>query len=117
MFLEILAEERLVGEVHLLSYLLDALRRVLQQHAQLNNHVVVNPLVRSATADLLHRFREILGGNAQLPGIPADAAFPTTVFLHHFDKPRKNDVASLQALVSRLLELIDHVAHIVEQGQ
>ena len=56
MLLEVLAEERLVGEVHLLGNILDAERGVLQNDAQLERHVVVYPLVGRALANLLHHF-------------------------------------------------------------
>ena len=73
MFAEVLSEKRLVGEIHLLGNLLDALRRVLELNTEFGKHVVVNPLVRRALAGALHRLRQILRRNAQLLGIPAAA--------------------------------------------
>ena len=53
MLLEVLAQERLVGEVEFFGYLLDAFRGVLQQYAQLKDDVAVYPVIRRTPADAL----------------------------------------------------------------
>ena len=61
MLLEILAEERLVGEVEALCYLLNAMLRVAQKHAQLHRNVCVYPFVGSSLRHILDCFRKIFG--------------------------------------------------------
>ena len=68
MLFEVFAQEALVGEVEVVSDLLDALRCVFQQVAELQRHVGVDPLVGCLVADLLDDLGEILRGDAQLQG-------------------------------------------------
>ena len=81
MFLEILAEERLIREVKALCYLLDAALCVAQKHAQLHRNVCVNPLVGCTFGHVLYRFGEIFGRDAQLLAIPAHSTFGAEVVL------------------------------------
>ena len=94
MLLEVFAQERLVGEVQLVGYLLDVLGRVLQQHTHFQNDIVVNPVSGCTLRYLLDDFREILGGDAQLFGIPADAAFVAEVQFQEADELRKEGVGA-----------------------
>ena len=59
--LEVLAEERGVGEVHLVGYLGRTLVGMAQLHLDTCHDGVVNPLLGSLAADLLHQCAHVAG--------------------------------------------------------
>lgn len=59
MLLEVFSKEALVGEVEVVGDLLDALRGVFQQVAELKRHVGIDPLIGCLVADLLDDLGEI----------------------------------------------------------
>ena len=79
--LEVFAKERLVGDVQLVGNILDALGAVAQQHAQLQHHIFVYPVVGRALRHLLHHVRQVLRRDTYLLGIPADAPLRAEVLL------------------------------------
>ena len=90
MLLEVFSKERLVGEVQVIGYFLDALGGVFQHEAYFQYALFVYPFVGGALADLLHVFRQVFGRDAQLLSIPADTSFLTEIFFHQFDELGKD---------------------------
>ena len=118
MLLEILPEERLVGEMQMLGNLLDAHGRVLQQYPHLKRHEVIYPLIGCPSAHLFHRLRQIFGCDAQLLPIPAHPPFLSEVLLHQFNERGKDSlspglplVIGLLQSVNRITDIIDHCHH------
>ena len=62
--LEILSEEALTGEMHIVGYLLDALRSAAELHTQLGHHIIINPFVGCAERNEFHHFKQMLGRDA-----------------------------------------------------
>ena len=117
MLLEILAKERLVGEVKALCYLLDAALCVAQKHAQLHRYVCVYPLVGCTFGHVLYRFGEIFGRYAQLFAIPAHSTFGAEVVLDEQYELRKDFFGTCIALVGARLYLIYNVAHLINHSE
>ena len=117
MLLEVLAEERLVGEVHLLGYFLYVAGCVLKNDTELKCHIVVNPFVRSLTAHLLNHLREIFRSDAYLLGIPAYATLPLAVILNELYELSKDDITTSDTNLLYLLETIDYIAKVVEHSK
>ena len=117
MLLKELSEEALIREIHVHGNLFDAFRAVFQQYANLENDIVINPLVGCTAAYLFHGFRQIFRGDAQLFGIPSYASFPFIVLFHQTDKLGEDDIGTRLAVVVVLLRTEDNVAQVVEHGQ
>lgn len=77
---EIAAEEGLVRKIQIVGDLLYAHVRVFEQRLGLEDHVAVDPFRDGFAADLLDERREVLGRDAELPGIESDAALLLVVF-------------------------------------
>ena len=116
MFLKEFPEETLVREVQFLSNLLDGLSGVLQQYPQFEGDIVVDPFIGCTTTDTLDRFRQMLGGDVQLLGIPAYTSLLAEVLLYEFDVVGKDEVGPRLGLVV-ILYPIDDVAQVVEHGK
>lgn len=115
MFLEEFAQKTLIGEVQILRNLLNTLVRVLQQQAQFQHHIVVNPLVWSALTDGFDGFGEIFWRNTKLCGIPTDAPFLLEMVAHEADIVEKDHFSTRKALGFYHLIAIDHVAHVIDK--
>ena len=117
MLLEIFSHERLVGKMQLVAYLLDVLGGIAQLYTNLQDDIAVYPLVGGALADLLDNLREVLRGDAELLGIPADTPFVPVVLLQQTDELRKDGIGTFLGLGPLLLYAPDDVAHVVEHSQ
>ena len=117
MFLEKLAHKRLVGEMQLIGNFLDALRGISQLHPQLLQHIIVNPLVGCAMADLLHRFRQVFGRDAKLPGIPPHSAFMAIMQFHQADEFHEDSLGTTLFLTARHLYAVDGVVEVIDHGR
>lgn len=117
MLLEILAEERLIGEVKALCYLLDAALCVAQKHAQLHRNVCVNPLVGCTFGHVLYRFGEIFGRDAQLLAIPAHSTFGAEVVLDEQYELCKDFFGTRIMLAGARLYAVYHVAYFVNHSE
>ena len=117
MFLEILAKERLVGEVKALSDLLDAALCVAQKHAQLHRDVCVYPLVGCSFGHVLYRFRQIFGRYAELFAIPAHATFCAEVVFDEQYELCEDFFGTRIVLAGARLYAVYHVAHFINHSE
>ncbi len=115
MILEEFAKKTLVGEVQILRNLLDTLVRILQQQAQFQHNIVVNPLVWRAFADGFDGLGEVFGGDAKLVGIPTDAPFLLEMVTNETDIIEKHYLAPRKALFLHHLIAVDYVAHVIDE--
>jgi len=116
MLLEVFSKEALVGEAEVVGDLLDALRGVFQQVAELKRHVGVDPLVGRLVADLLDDLGEILRGDAQLQGVPPHAALLAEVLFHELDELHEDVLGACPTRLHELLRLPDGVACVVDES-
>ena len=86
MLLEIPAEERLVGELQTVGYLLYAQLRRFQQYFYFQYDMFVDDVFCCLAGDGLHDGRQIAGGDEHLLGVERDFALAEAVFVYQLDK-------------------------------
>ena len=113
MFLEILPEETLVGEVHFFCYFLDVLGRVLEQYTQLKGDVVVNPVVRRTSACQFYHFRKVFCRDAHIECIPSHAPLFTVIVLDEKEEIGEYLVGSCVSVFGYVHDAVDDIAQVV----
>lgn len=86
MLLEIPAEERLVGELQTVGYLLYAQLRRFQQYFYFQYDMFVDDVFCCLAGDGLHDGRQIAGGDEHLLGVERDFALAEAVFVYQLDE-------------------------------
>jgi len=113
MFLEEFAKERLVGEIQFFRYFLDGFRGVLQQHANLQRDIVVNPLVGGSAAYALDGFQQVFCGDAHLLAVPCHAPLMAEVLFHQSDEGGEEMLCACLPAVADGLHAVDDVAQVI----
>ena len=117
MMLKVFAEERLIGEVQLVGYLLNALLGRFQHGFRFQNHQAVNPLARRLSTHLFHHGGKMLRGKEHLVSIIRHAPLLFIVFGNiPYEAFKQIFLAAFRSTLLSGMPLID-VVYLVEQSQ
>ena len=105
---EVAAEERLVGKVEQVAYLLHIVFAAFEQSLGFENDVVANPVAGVVSTDVEDHLRQVFGGDTQFVGIEAYASFGGAVLLEQGDELVENLFLARNILGVFLLDIGAH---------